>query len=90
MKRAVLFCESEEFVLNKKWLKREPRKSVGAVAALVPALVEHERELIENALAECSGRVSGPYGAAVKLGIARQTLDARITSLGIDKYRFKR
>ena len=45
--------------------------------------------MIEAALAECQGQVSGANGAAKKLGIPRQTLDARIASLGIDKYRFK-
>jgi hypothetical protein len=40
-------------------------------------------------LAECQGRVSGPGGAAAKLGIPHQTLDSKIASLGIDKRRFK-
>lgn len=95
VERAVLLCETEAFVLDEKWLKREPRKAAVAAsaasgsAALVPTLVEHERELIEKALAECRGRVSGPLGAAAKLGLPRQTLDARIASLGINKHRFK-
>lgn len=95
VERAVLLCETEAFVLDEKWLKREPRKAAVAAsaasgsAALVPTLVEHERELIEQALAECRGRVSGPMGAAAKLGLPRQTLDARIASLGINKHRFK-
>jgi hypothetical protein len=47
------------------------------------------------ALVWCTGNmrelqnVTGVNGAAKKLGIPRQTLDARIASLGIDKYRFK-
>jgi len=45
--------------------------------------------MIEAALKETRGRVSGPRGAAARLGILRQTLDARIASLGINKYRFK-
>jgi formate hydrogenlyase transcriptional activator len=45
--------------------------------------------MIETALTQCQGRVSGANGAAKKLGIPRQTLDARIASLGIDKHRFK-
>jgi formate hydrogenlyase transcriptional activator len=35
------------------------------------------------------GRISGPDGAALRLGIPRQTLDSKIASLGIDKRRFK-
>jgi formate hydrogenlyase transcriptional activator len=45
--------------------------------------------MIEAALAESGGRVSGPGGAATKLGIPRPTLDAKIKRLGINKYRFK-
>jgi formate hydrogenlyase transcriptional activator len=89
VERGVLLCETEAFVVDEKWLKPEPRKVSAPVAALAPTLVEHERKLIENALAECSGRVSGPSGAAARLGMPRQTLDARIASLGINKYRFK-
>ena len=48
-----------------------------------------ERELVEAALAESRGRVSGPTGAAAKLGIPRQTLESKITSLGINKHIFK-
>ena len=89
VERAVLLCETDAFVIDEKWLRREPRRTASSVAALVPTLAEQERALIENALSESSGRISGPSGAAVKLGIPRQTLDARIASLGINKHRFK-
>jgi hypothetical protein len=45
--------------------------------------------MIEAALRESRGRSAGPFGAAAKLGIPRQTLDSKIAALGIDKYRFK-
>ena len=45
--------------------------------------------MIEAALAESRGRVSGPAGAAAKLGVPTRTLDSKIKRLGIDKYRFK-
>jgi formate hydrogenlyase transcriptional activator len=44
--------------------------------------------MIEAALAESRGRVSGPSGAASKLGIPRQTLESKIRRLGINKHRF--
>jgi formate hydrogenlyase transcriptional activator len=50
---------------------------------------DREKEVIEAALAGSRGRISGPFGAAAKLGIPRQTLESRIASLGINKYRFK-
>jgi formate hydrogenlyase transcriptional activator len=40
---------------------------------------------IDAALAETHGRVSGPRGAAVKLGIPRQTLESKIKALRIKK-----
>ena len=45
--------------------------------------------MIEAALRESGGRVSGPSGAAAKLGIPGSTLDSKIRSLKIDKNRFK-
>jgi DNA-binding NtrC family response regulator len=48
-----------------------------------------EKEIIETALAECGGRISDPSGAAIKLGIPRQTLESKITNFGINKHRFK-
>ena len=46
--------------------------------------------LIESALAESNGRVSGPRGAAAKLGIPQSTLDSKIKALKINKQRFRR
>jgi len=52
-------------------------------------LAAQEKEMIEAALCETGGRVSGPSGAAAKLGIHRSTLESKIASLKINKYRFK-
>jgi Bacterial regulatory protein, Fis family len=46
--------------------------------------------MIEAILAETHGRISGPSGAAAKLGIPRQTLESKIRRLGIDRYGQKR
>jgi hypothetical protein len=48
-----------------------------------------ELEIIKAALAESRGRVSGPSGAAVKLGIPSSTLEYRIKALKIRKSQFK-
>ena len=45
--------------------------------------------MIEAALAESHGRISGPAGAAAKLGLPARTLDSKIKRLKINKYRFK-
>jgi len=89
IERAVILCDSETFSIDETWLKRESPPVSGPVVPLATTLVEREKQMIEAALAQCQGRVSGPSGAAHKLGIPRQTLDARILSLGINKHRFK-
>jgi transcriptional regulator with GAF, ATPase, and Fis domain len=52
-------------------------------------LLAHEKEAIEIALSQSHGRVSGPAGAAARLGIPATTLDSKIKRLEIDKHRFK-
>jgi len=89
VERAVILCDGETFSVDDTLFGRAPAAVSGPVVPLVPTLVEHEKQMIEAALAECKGIVSGAKGAARKLGVPRQTLDARILSLGIDKRRFK-
>jgi formate hydrogenlyase transcriptional activator len=48
-----------------------------------------DRKMIDSALAEAGGRVSGPSGAAALLGIPASTLESRIRSLNINKYNFR-
>ena len=47
-----------------------------------------EKTIIEGALTECAGRVSGPSGAAAKLGVPASMLESKIKSLKIDKNSF--
>ena len=49
----------------------------------------NERKIIETALAKSRGRVSGPNGAAAKLGIPASTLYHTIKALKIEKKSFK-
>ena len=88
IERAVVLCDADTFSVDESWMTQEYAVS-GPAVSLVPTLIDRERQLIEAALAQTKGRISGPKGAAAKLGVPRQTLDARITSLGIDKHRFK-
>jgi formate hydrogenlyase transcriptional activator len=89
IERAVILCEGEVFTVEESWLERARAGSRHATPHLTQTLVEREREIIEAALAESRGRIAGPSGAAVKLGIPRQTLDSKIASLGISKHQFK-
>jgi formate hydrogenlyase transcriptional activator len=89
IERAVILSESDSFCVEETWLKRQAPQFAGPQVALNGALQRQEKEMIEAALAESGGRVSGPDGAATKLGLPRPTLEARIKRLGINKYRFK-
>ena len=89
IQRAIVLCESETFSVDATWLKREKHRLSGSVIPLGATLAEHEKDIIEAALADCGGQVAGPTGAAAKLGLPRQTLESKITALGINKHRFK-
>jgi formate hydrogenlyase transcriptional activator len=89
VERAVILCEGETFFVEEPWLHRGPSRFSRPAAPLAATLADREREVIEAALAESKGRISGPSGAAAKLGIPRQTLDSKIASLQISKVRFK-
>ena len=89
IQRAIVLCESETFSVDETWLKRGKPRLSGSVIPLGATLAEQEKDMIEAALADCEGQVSGPTGAAAKLGLPRQTLESKIKALGINKHRFK-
>ena len=89
IERAVILSDGETFIVDETWFAPVSPKSALPAVPMFANLVEQERDLIENALREARGRVSGPTGAAAKLGIPRQTLESKIRKLGIDRYRFK-
>lgn len=67
-----------------------PPSGSGPAANLNRTLESNERRLIEKALKECNGRVFGPQGAAVRLGIPSSTLESKIKRYGINKHLFVR
>jgi transcriptional regulator with GAF, ATPase, and Fis domain len=85
IQRAVILCDSDVFSVVEAWLSptsedlNDPRQRRSS----------EERERIEGVLAECRGRISGPNGAATRLGIPRTTLEAKIKRLTINKYRYQ-
>jgi len=90
IERSVIVCDTENFSVDESWLSRQPR-ATGSKSQLELAqkLASQEKEMIESALRESRGRVSGPSGAAAKLGVPGSTLETKIRSLKIDKNRFK-
>jgi formate hydrogenlyase transcriptional activator len=88
VERAVILCDGPTFAVDENWLVRTSPASAPAAVALA-SLADREKEMIENALNQSAGRVSGPLGAAARLGIPRSTLESRIKSLNINKHRFR-
>ena len=87
IERAVILCDGETFCVDPSWLTPAvPRPATSAVP-LVEDLAEREKVMIENALRESGGLISGPTGAAAKLRLPRQTLESKIRKLGIDRHR---
>jgi len=88
VERAVILCETDTFVVDESWLESETEESSRGEA--LSALDDPELEMIKATLAETHGRISGPSGAAAKLGMPRTTLESKLLRLGIDKYGQKR
>jgi formate hydrogenlyase transcriptional activator len=86
VERAVVLCEGDTFTIDEAWLKPEPLQTAMPGVPFLAAIADREKSMIQAALVECQGRISGPNGAAAKLGIPRQTLDSKIANLGINKY----
>ena len=89
VERSVIVCETENFSVDESWLSRQPVSDPKKQLELPEKLSAQAKEMIEAALRESGGRVSGPSGAAAKLGFHRSTLESKIASLKINKYRFK-
>ena len=90
IERSVIISDSEDLSVDESWFGRHAAPANPSVQPLSDRLAVQEREIIEAALAESNGRVSGPSGAAAKLGIPQSTLDSKIKSLKINKQQFKR
>jgi DNA-binding NtrC family response regulator len=89
VERSLIVCETEHFTVDESWLATEPIHFQNQSGPVIDKIRYHEKEMIEAALAECGGRVYGPSGAAIKLGIPVSTLESKIKSLKINKHRFK-
>jgi DNA-binding NtrC family response regulator len=91
IERSVVICDTDTLFVDESWLgRRTPVAAEGTALPLTEKLSVQERQMIEAALADSNGRVSGPRGAAAKLGIPQSTLDSKIKALKIDKQRFRK
>jgi len=89
VERSVIVCDTENFSVDESWLSAETLPLQSANSALPERVSAEERAVIEEALSQTRGRVSGPHGAAAKLRVPPSTLESRIKALKIDKQKFK-
>ena len=90
IERSVIVCETEILHGRRKLaLAGGPTGQINNSRPLFRMPTAEEKKAIEAALAEAGGRVSGPAGAAARLGLPPSTLDSKIKSLKINKHRFK-
>src|SRR5258708_8264313 len=67
----------------------ERRPGTNGVSKLDAVVHDSGQRLIQQALEEAQGRVSGSAGAAAKLGVPASTLESKIRRFNIDKLRFR-
>jgi transcriptional regulator with GAF, ATPase, and Fis domain len=84
IQRAVILCDTESFSVDDDWFRSE----LDPLPTL-QRLRGQEKQIIEAALEDSHGRVSGQYGAAALLGVPRTTLESKIKRLAIDKYSYR-
>jgi DNA-binding NtrC family response regulator len=93
IERSVILSSGDAFSVDELWLSKETSRPASRPATSAAfkqdAKPDSERGIVEAALAESRGRVSGPSGAAAKLAISPSTLEGKIKALKIDKRRFK-
>src|SRR5262249_28107839 len=94
VERSVILTTGEVLSVDRLWLGGEKSRAAAQFDDEVApgdkeSEPQDERGIIERALAESRGRVSGPLGAAARLGVPPSTLDHRIKALKIDKLKFK-
>jgi formate hydrogenlyase transcriptional activator len=89
IERGVILAEGETFRLETGMLPQLLRTD-GAIAVREPtATRDGQRAEIEAVLRETRGRISGPGGAAARLGMPASTLESKIRTLKINKHLFR-
>ncbi len=91
IERSIILSSTDVFSVDELWLSKStpPQASRAETSPALNVEPRSEREMIEAALAETRGRVSGPSGAAAKLRVPPSTLETWIKSSKINKHQFK-
>ena len=88
IERGVILAESEVFRLEPGALRSGSAETV-LRANETSGSRDQQKAEIEATLRETRGRISGPEGAAARLGVPASTLESRIRSLKINKHLFR-
>jgi DNA-binding NtrC family response regulator len=91
IERSVILTSGDVLRVDESWLPNKSSQQLkhDEVSSQPRSEREEERTIIEAALRESRGRVSGPSGAAAKLKVPSSTLEKRIRALKIRKSQFK-
>ena len=90
VERAVIVCDLDTLSVDERWLSGPWARSRASTAPHTRAMAPREKDAIEAALIDSRGRVAGPFGAALRLGLPPSTLESKIRALNIEKSRFRR
>jgi transcriptional regulator with GAF, ATPase, and Fis domain len=88
IEHSAILCD-EPLLRVPPMLLAEKRPGVTATSRLDATLQSDEQRMIEQALVAAQGRVAGPAGAAVRLGVPASTLESKIKRFNIDKLRYR-
>jgi formate hydrogenlyase transcriptional activator len=88
VEHSAILCDDAMLRVPATLLVEKPT-ALAAGSRLNSALQGNERLLIEHALEEAAGRVSGAMGAAARLGVPASTLESKIKRFHIDKLRYR-
>jgi transcriptional regulator with GAF, ATPase, and Fis domain len=88
VEHSAILCDDPLLRIPPMLLAEKPANTACA-SNLGAALHGNERQMIEHALEDASGRVSGPMGAAARLGVPASTLESKIKRFNIDKLRYR-
>ncbi|SEW43016.1 regulatory protein, Fis family [Chitinophaga sp. YR573] len=86
VERSVLLTNGT--TIREMYLPAGNQKEMNTGEFTIVPLDEMERTYILKVLKVCKGRISGPFGAAVKLGLPSTTLISKMQKLGIKKEHF--
>jgi transcriptional regulator with PAS, ATPase and Fis domain len=91
IERSVICSETDLLIVDPSWLSfPSSAPPAGGAPTINKTSPVQQKETIEKALAATAGRVSGPSGAAAHLGVPASTLESKIRTLRINKFRFKK